>query len=503
MAKAAIVSGALLVPLAGRSGRAGLRQPLHAEWTKLRTLPGTFWLLAAAAALTIVVGAAAASAFSCPDAASCSAAVTQADPAKISLTGLDLGQVLVAVLAVLAVGGEYGTGMIRVTFTAIPRRLVVLAAKAAVVTGLALAVSVVAVLGSALAGRLLLPARGMTAANGYVVLSLGNGPDLRAVAGSVLYLLLIALLALGVATAVRDSGVAIGIVLGLLFLFPILTAVIPDRALARHLEQASPMTAGQYIEATVGVKSLPLTPWQGLGVLALWTLGALLLGAVVLRSRDALGTRREDDDEVAVGTFAGGVGDVVDELPVDGHRGGAAAVEVHRVNGAQRLHQRGLFAERRALAHARLAAVHRDQDEPALPVDAGDRARLPGLRPGVVEGEVGRVDHTLGGGVDRGAAVLHQDRCGAGDAQVRGQAEGVASGIRDPFGHKKAVPGDRVRRKPRRGGAHPLNDGSPGGDVSAGLGADGQHGAVRREDGLGAGAARRGRAELAGEQHQL
>jgi ABC-2 type transport system permease protein len=287
MAKAAIVLGAPLVPLAGRSGRAGLRQPLHAEWTKLRTLPGTFWLLAAAAALTIVVGAAAAAAFSCPDAASCSAAVTQADPAKISLTGLDLGQVLVAVLAVLAVGGEYGTGMIRVTFTAMPRRLVVLAAKAAVVTGLALAVSVVAVLGSALAGRLLLPARGMTAANGYVVLSPGNGPDLRAVAGSVLYLLLIALLALGVAAAVRDSGVAIGIVLGLLFLFPILTAVIPDHTLARHLEQASPMTAGQYIEATVGVKSLPLAPWQGLGVLGLWALGALLLGGLVLRLRDA------------------------------------------------------------------------------------------------------------------------------------------------------------------------------------------------------------------------
>jgi ABC-2 type transport system permease protein len=266
----------------------GLALALHAEWTKLRTLPGTFWLLAAAAALTIAVGAAAAAAFSCPDAASCSAAVTQADPAKISLTGLDLGQVLVAVLAVLAVGGEYGTGMIRVTLVAMPRRLVVLASKAAVVTALTLAATVVAVLGSALAGRLL-PARGLTAANGYTVLSLGNGTDLRALCGAVLYLMLIALLALGITAAVRDSGVAIGIVLGLLFLFPILTAVIPDHTLARHLEQASPMTAGQYIEATVGVKSLPLTPWQGLGVLALWAFGALLLGAVVLRSRDALG----------------------------------------------------------------------------------------------------------------------------------------------------------------------------------------------------------------------
>ncbi|HEX6448263.1 MAG TPA: ABC transporter permease [Trebonia sp.] len=245
-----------------------------------------FWLTAAAAALTIAVGAAAAGAFSCA-AGSCAEAATGADPAKISLTGLDLGQVIVAVLAVLCVGGEYGTGMIRVTFTAMPRRLVVLASKAAVVTGLTLAAALAGVLGSVLAGRLLLPGRGLTAANGYVVLSLGNDADLRAAAGSILYLVLIALLALGVATAVRDSGVAIGLVLGLLFLLPILTAVIPDHTLARHLEQVSPMTAGQYIEVTVGARSLPLTPWQGLGVLALWALGALLLGAVVLRSRDA------------------------------------------------------------------------------------------------------------------------------------------------------------------------------------------------------------------------
>jgi ABC-2 type transport system permease protein len=127
----------------------------------------------------------------------------------------------------------------------------------------------------------------MSAANGYAVLSLANGADLRAALGSVLYLVLIALLAVGITAAVRDSGAAIGIVLGLLFLFPVVTAVIPSHTLARHLEQASPMIAGQYIEVTAGVRSLPLTPWQGLGVLALWALGALLLGGLLLRLRDA------------------------------------------------------------------------------------------------------------------------------------------------------------------------------------------------------------------------
>jgi ABC-2 type transport system permease protein len=281
----------------GRPGRrtrdawgawAGLPDALHAEWTKLRTLAGTWWLLLAAGALTVAVGAAVAATYQCSGgAAACAPAVTGADPAKISLTGVYLGQVIVALLAVLAVGGEYGTGMIRVTLAATPRRLTMLAAKMAVVTGWTLAASVVAVTGSLLAGWLILPGRGLSAANGYVVPSLANGADLRAFGGSVLYLVLIALLALGVTTTVRDSAVAIGLVLGLLYLFPIVSAVIPSHTWSRHLEQIAPMTAGLYIEATVGLAALPLTPWQGLGVLALWAVGALLLGAAVLRLRDA------------------------------------------------------------------------------------------------------------------------------------------------------------------------------------------------------------------------
>jgi ABC-2 type transport system permease protein len=262
-----------------------LAMALHAEWTKVRTLPGMFWLLAATAVVTVGAGAAAAAAFHCSGAA-CSPAATGTDPMKISLTGIDLGQVLVAVLAVLAVGGEYSNGMIRVTLTAMPRRIVVLLSKAAVVAGLTLAASLAGVPGSVLAGRVLLPSRGLTAAHGYAVVSLSNVTELRATFGSVLYLVLIALLALGITAAVRDSGVAIGVVLGLLFAFP-LAALLPDHALARHLQQASPMIAGQYVETTVGVKSLPLTPWQGLGVLVLWAFGALLLGGLLLRFRDA------------------------------------------------------------------------------------------------------------------------------------------------------------------------------------------------------------------------
>jgi len=254
-------------------------QALHAEWTKLRTLAGPAWLLAGVIALTVAVGAVADSAAQCPS------ATCGIDPAKVSFTGIYLGQAAVAVAGVLATGNEYSTGMIKLSLIAVPRRLTWFFAKAAVLTVPVLIASALAVAGSALAGWLILPGHGFTPAHGYA--SLTAGADIRAAAGAVLYLTLIALLSFGVATAVRDSAVAIGLVLGLLFLFPIVASVVSDATLARRLQQIGPLSAGLDVQATIGVKALPLTPWQGLGVVALWTAGALLLGALALKFRDA------------------------------------------------------------------------------------------------------------------------------------------------------------------------------------------------------------------------
>jgi ABC-2 type transport system permease protein len=63
--------------------------------------------------------------------------------------------------------------------------------------------------------------------------------------------------------------------------------VVGNQHWQRHLEQVAPMTSGLYIQATVNLSELPLTPWQGLGVLAAWAAGALTAGALVLRFRDA------------------------------------------------------------------------------------------------------------------------------------------------------------------------------------------------------------------------
>jgi len=255
---------------------------LHAEWTKLRTVAGPAWLLAAVVTLTAAVSALAVQANSCTASAAC-----PVDTTKLSLTGVQLGQAVVAVLAVLMISNEYSTGMIRVTLAAMPRRTIVLGAKAAVLSALVLAAGVLAVAGSLLAGRLILPGHGFTPAHGFALLSPGTPSVLRAAAGSVLYLALIALLSLGTATIVRDSAVAIGIVLGLLYLFPIVANVVGNEQWHRHLEQVGPMTAGLAIQATTDLRSLPIGPWAGLGVLAAWAAGALAVGGLLLRLRDA------------------------------------------------------------------------------------------------------------------------------------------------------------------------------------------------------------------------
>jgi len=255
---------------------------LRAEWTKLRTVSGPAWLLLGVAALTVAVGAAAAGATRCPQGMAC-----PVDTTKLSLTGVQFGQAVVAVLAVLAIGNEYSTGMIRVTLAALPNRHAVLAAKAVLVAALVLAAGAVAVLGSVLAGHLILPGHGFTAARGFHPVALSYGPTLRAACGSVLYLALISLLSLGVAVIVRDSAVAIGTVLALMYLFPILLAFIGNEHWQHRLERWTPTVAGLTITDTTGLRDLAITPWAGLGVLGLWAAGALLAGGLAFRLRDA------------------------------------------------------------------------------------------------------------------------------------------------------------------------------------------------------------------------
>lgn len=253
---------------------------LGAEWTKLRTQTSTVWLVLGAVALTIGLSAAViATTHQSPGSGG-------QDPTKLTLAGIELGQAVIAVLAVLAISEEYGTGMIHTTLAAIPRRLTMLAAKAANLAALTLAAGVLAVAGCLIAGRLLLPATGLDPAHGYTLVSIGHAATLRAAAGTVVYLILIVLLALGVATAVRDTAVSIGVILAVLYLPPLLAQAVSN-PLRRHIQQIAPMTAGLAIQATTNLHNQPISGWVGLGVLAAWAAASLLFAGLLLQHRDA------------------------------------------------------------------------------------------------------------------------------------------------------------------------------------------------------------------------
>ncbi|GAA3818443.1 hypothetical protein GCM10022403_059810 [Streptomyces coacervatus] len=243
---------------------------LHAEWTKLRTLPSTWWLLAATVVLTVAVGAAAAASLTaqvCRTPEAC-----HEDTVKLSLTGVWLSQSTCLVLGVLSMGSEYGTGTIRTTLAAMPLRCRLLAAKATALALLTAATGAVAITAALWTAKLILPVR---------------GPTLRATTGSVLILALVAVLGLALATLLRDTAGGITLGLGLLYLTPLMAHLIHSPTWQHRLQRWTPMPAALSIQATRNLDRLPIAPWPGLGVLAAYAAGLLAAGGVLLRLRDA------------------------------------------------------------------------------------------------------------------------------------------------------------------------------------------------------------------------
>jgi ABC-2 family transporter protein len=255
---------------------------LRAEWTKLWTVRSTVWSLTAIVGLTIAL-----TAFLCSLAQTDASGVGEGDDDIVanSLFGVHLGLIAVVAFAALAVASEYRTGTIRATFAAMPARGSVLGAKALLVAVVVFASGLVASAASFLLGQPLLHSGGFVPP-AYPYVSLLDPPVVRAVVGSALFLVAVALLALGVATIVRRSAAAIAIVLGLLLVPVVATDALPERA--RELVRELTPIAGIAIQTTrERVDNLPIGPWGGLAVAAAWSAGAMLVAAWTLRVRDA------------------------------------------------------------------------------------------------------------------------------------------------------------------------------------------------------------------------
>jgi ABC-2 type transport system permease protein len=256
---------------------------LHAEWTKLRTLASTGWLLLAAVAVTASLGLAVTASL---DYAHCDQPCTL-DLPKLALAGVRLGQVAVLTLAVLAVTAEYSTRTVEPTLLAVPRRFPVVLAKLGILAALGAGTGVLAVGGSLLAGRVVLPGNGFTTAHGFAPLSLADDLTRRAALGTVVYLTLIALLGAGLGLLLRDTAGALTAALAVVYGAPIVAMFIGDPRWQHRIHRFSPMDAGLAVQATRNLAAEHIGPWAGLGVLCAYAGAAVAAGLVVFQLRDA------------------------------------------------------------------------------------------------------------------------------------------------------------------------------------------------------------------------
>jgi ABC-2 type transport system permease protein len=256
---------------------------IRAEWTKLRTLPSTGWLMLIAILGTAGLGLAITGSLD----------YTRCDPpcaldtTRLSLVGVRLGQVGILALAVLAATAEYSTGTIDPTLMAVPRRFVVVLGKLGVLAVLGTATGVLAVAASLAAGRAVLPGNGFTAAHGFPALSLADDLTRRAAIGTVLYLALITLLGAGLGLLLRDTTGALTAALALLYGSPIVAMFVNDPEWQHRVHRFSPMDAGLAIQSTRNLAAEHIGPWAGIGVLSLYTTAAIAAGVVVFHLRDA------------------------------------------------------------------------------------------------------------------------------------------------------------------------------------------------------------------------
>jgi len=253
----------------------GFGNILRSEFCKLRSVRSTFWTLVAAVVSNIVLAALAAIFLPGQLNPEQKAAV---DPVQLSLAGLHLSQIAFGVLGVLVISSEYSTGMIRATLAAVPRRRLMLAAKAIVFTITALVVGIL----SSFAAYLMFQA---FLSDASLKSSLGDPGVPRAVTGGGLYLTMLGLLGLALGATLRHSAGAITTLFGLLFVPAIFMSLLPT-SWQTTIGPYIPMRAGEQIYILHSHQA-GLGAWPGFGVFSLYAALALVVGLALIRRRDA------------------------------------------------------------------------------------------------------------------------------------------------------------------------------------------------------------------------
>lgn len=208
------------------------------------------------------------------------------DHATIATSGVSLAILIIGTLGVLAMSGEFSSGMVRATFAAVPRRLPILWGKAVVLAAVTLGSMTPAVLVTFFVAGGILTDSGLTA-------SLGDANVLRALLGNVGYLVGLALLGLSLGALLRSTAGGVATLFATFLVVPqLLTLVLPDRlvdAVYGYLPSAAAQsfitTDPRFAFGAMGQELL--SPAAGAGVFAAWVVALLVAAAISLARRDA------------------------------------------------------------------------------------------------------------------------------------------------------------------------------------------------------------------------
>jgi ABC-2 type transport system permease protein len=257
-------------------GRVTQTRVAVSEWTKLWSVRSTRWSLLAAVGFTIGFGALACAIVSHHYPQMSPQDKADFHPLDVNLVGVQLAQLALGVLGVLIITAEYSTGMIRASFTAVPKRLPVLWAKAGVFGFVTFALMLPAILIAFFVGEAIL-------AGHNIDVGLTAPHVIRVLVGAALYLTIVGLFGLGLGAIVRNTAGGIASFAAIMFVLPPLMNVLPsswNSAASPYL----PLQAGEAILSTTSGGHL--SPWVGLAVFAGYAAFAIAAAAVLLVRRD-------------------------------------------------------------------------------------------------------------------------------------------------------------------------------------------------------------------------
>jgi hypothetical protein len=268
------VPRARVAPATARVTQVGV---FRSEWTKLYSLRSTRYALLATVILSIGLGVLA-SALTVSRWATMSVADKATfSPLNTSLLGVDFGVLAIGVLGVLLITGEYTTGMIRSTMTAVPKRLPVLWGKTVVYALVALAISVPSAFIAFFAGQAILSGQ-------HIQIAFSHAGVPGAVLGAAGYLTLVGLFAMGLGAILRSTAAGIATFAGIMFVLPPLVSILPA-SVANSIDPYLPSNAGRAM-MEIGHHANTLSPAAGLAVFAGYVAVVIAAAAVLLVRRD-------------------------------------------------------------------------------------------------------------------------------------------------------------------------------------------------------------------------